>query len=90
MPEETTPQPGRESQIDRVVEWRRLAGSYPRATLAVAAAGGFWIGRRHGRELLRAASDFLSREMTRNVQGIFDGLTGEPERSPGATPKADA
>lgn len=93
MSEETSSRPDHGSPIDQFVdellpgelEWRRLAGDYPLATLAVAVAGGFWIGRQHGRALLRAASDFLSREMTRNVQGLFDGLAGEPGRSPRGT-----
>ena len=85
MHEESSAEDRSSSPIDRFIdellpedlEWRRLAGAYPLASLAVAAAGGFWIGRQHGPTLLRAASDLLSREMTNHVQGLFGSLSGD-------------
>lgn len=67
---------GRESAADRFVddlmpegvEWRRLVTTYPKSALAVAAAGGFLLGRRRGSALLAAASGFVVHEVGRNVE----------------------
>jgi hypothetical protein len=61
-----------ERVIDEVVpegvEWERLVRSYPLPALAVAAAGGFWLGLRHGRALVAALGAFASRQAARGVR----------------------
>jgi hypothetical protein len=49
------------------LEWERLVRSYPVPALALAAAGGFYLGLRHGSEILSALSGFLAAEVSRNV-----------------------
>jgi hypothetical protein len=60
-----------EGLIDDLVpeglEWERLVVRYPIPAMLVAAAGGFFIGRRHGREIVAALSAFVSSELSRNV-----------------------
>ena len=60
-----------EGLIDDLVpeglEWERLVVRYPIPAMLVAAAGGFFIGRRHGREIVAALSGFVSSELSRNV-----------------------
>lgn len=56
-------------------DWRRLVCAYPLPALAVAAAGGFLLGRRHGPALVAAATAFVTEEVTRNVHSLLqDGL----------------
>jgi hypothetical protein len=64
-----------EELIDELVpeglEWERLVVRYPIPALLVAAAGGFFIGRRHGREIVSALSAFVSSELSRNVNQLL-------------------
>ena len=50
------------------LDWRRLVRSYPLPAVALAAVGGFFLGQRHGEELLSAFRAFVDREVERNVQ----------------------
>ena len=53
------------------LEWERLVRSYPVPALAVAAAGGFYLGLRHGTVILAAVSSYLAAEVSRNVGEIL-------------------
>lgn len=72
-PEETL------SALDEVVDdllpadldWRRLVVTYPIPSLLVAAAGGFWLGRQRGPELVTALSSFVTDQVTRNVRAVL-------------------
>ncbi|MEM6797056.1 MAG: hypothetical protein AAF725_23980 [Acidobacteriota bacterium] len=57
-------------------EWRRVVITYPRVALAASLVGGFFIGRTQGLGLLAGISGFFVGEVTRNVQGFVDDLTG--------------
>lgn len=65
-----------EELIDEIVpegvDWQRLVMRYPIASLLVAAAGGFFLGRRHGPEVVGALSTFAAGEVSRNVGQLFD------------------
>jgi hypothetical protein len=65
-----------EELIDEIVpegvDWQRLVVRYPIASLLVAAAGGFLLGRRHGPEVVGALSAFAAGEVSRNVGHLFD------------------
>lgn len=65
-----------EELIDEIVpegvDWQRLVVRYPIASLLVAAAGGFFLGRRHGPEVVGALSAFAAGEVSRNVSHLFD------------------
>jgi hypothetical protein len=54
------------------VDWQRLVVRYPIPSLLVAAVGGFYVGRRHGVEILTAISGFFAAELSRNVTQLLD------------------
>jgi len=53
------------------LEWERLVRSYPVPAIALAAAGGFYLGLRHGPTILAAVSSYLVAEVSRNVGEIL-------------------
>jgi hypothetical protein len=57
--------------VPRQVEWRGCVTSYPKSALALAALGGFALGRARGREMLSALSVFAAEAVT---EGINDFL----------------
>jgi hypothetical protein len=54
------------------VDWQRLVVRYPIPSLLLAAAGGFYVGRRHGPEILKALSGIAAAEVSRNVSHLLD------------------
>ena len=64
-----------EEWIDELVpegiEWQRLVVRYPIPSMLVAAIGGFFVGRRHGPEILKALSGFAAAEVSRNVNQLL-------------------
>ena len=53
------------------LEWERLVRSYPVPALALAAIGGFYLGLRHGPEILSAVSGFVAAEVSKNVSELI-------------------
>ena len=57
--------------IDRVmppeVEWKSWVTSYPKSSLALAALGGFVLGRTRGREVLTSLSVFAAEALTEGI-----------------------
>jgi hypothetical protein len=53
------------------VDWQKLVVRYPLPSLLVAAAGGFFIGRRHGPEIVAALSSFVAGEVSRGVDQLL-------------------
>ena len=53
------------------VDWRQLVWSYPKSTLALAALGGYLLGRSHGRRLLSAASEYVGESATDGINEFF-------------------
>lgn len=53
------------------LEWERLVRTYPVPALVLAAVGGFFLGLRHGPQILSAASGFLAAEVSRNVSDLL-------------------
>ncbi len=49
------------------MDWRRLVCGYPTSALIISCLGGFFLGSRHGTEIVKAFSSFLSREVDRNI-----------------------
>ncbi len=49
------------------LDWRRLVSSYPIPVLVLSGLGGFFLGSRHGTEILSALSSFATREVDRNI-----------------------
>lgn len=66
---------GVEEILDEILpeslEWERLVRTYPVPALAVAAAGGFYLGLRHGTAILAAVSSYVAAEISRNVGEIL-------------------
>ena len=61
--------------IDRVVpsevEWRSCVTSYPKSSLALAALGGFVVGRSRGREILASLSVFAAETLTAGINDFL-------------------
>ncbi len=49
------------------LDWRRVVRSYPIPALLLSGLGGFFLGTRHGSEILSALSSFATREVDRNI-----------------------
>lgn len=58
--------------VPEEVDWQRLVVRYPIPSLLLAAAGGFYVGRRHGPEILKALSGIAAAEVSRNVSHVLD------------------
>jgi hypothetical protein len=54
------------------LDWQKLVVRYPIPALLAAAAGGFYVGRRHGLEILKALSGLAAAEVSRNVGQLLD------------------
>jgi len=55
------------------LDWRQLVCSYPIPALIVSGLGGFFLGRRHGADILDALSSFAAHEVDKNVSALFGG-----------------
>lgn len=71
--------PGLPNSADEVVDellgedmdWQHLVRTYPAPAVAVAVAGGAWLGYRHGRAILAAVTGFLASEAARRVNDFL-------------------
>jgi hypothetical protein len=65
-----------EELLDEIVpeglDWQRLVVRYPLSSLLVAAVGGFYVGRKHGPEILKALSGIAAAEVSRHVSHLVD------------------
>lgn len=73
--EETQHGSGLEAMLDEILpeglDWERLVRSYPLPALALAAAGGFWLGLRHGPAVMAAVSSYATAQVSKNVGELF-------------------
>ena len=53
------------------VDWRQLVWSYPKSTLALAAIGGYLLGRSRGTRLFAAATQYVGDSVTDGVNEFF-------------------
>jgi hypothetical protein len=53
------------------IDWRQLVWSYPKSTLALAALGGYLLGRSRGRKLFTAASEYVGDTVTDGFNEFF-------------------
>ncbi len=53
------------------LDWRRLVRSYPVPALVASGVAGFFLGSRHGAEILSALSGFATREVDRNISSFL-------------------
>ncbi len=60
------------------LDWRRLVCSYPVPALVLSGLGGFFLGSRHGTEILSALSNFAAREVDRNISSFLGDEASAP------------
>lgn len=53
------------------VDWRQLVWSYPKSALALAALGGYLLGRSRGRRLFTAATEYVGDTVTDGFNEFF-------------------
>jgi hypothetical protein len=53
------------------LDWERLVRDYPLPAIALAAVGGFLLGRSHGPAILAAISTFAAAEVAKNVGSLL-------------------
>lgn len=58
-------------------DWRAMVCSYPVPALAISAACGYVLGRRHGTAILEALGDFASSEVDRNISSFLGHDAGD-------------
>ncbi|MCB1032386.1 MAG: hypothetical protein KDD47_00955 [Acidobacteria bacterium] len=60
------------------VDWRGAVRRHPLPALALAALGGFFLGRRYGLQLLEDVSAYVAGELVDQLQGALEGgLSGD-------------
>ena len=53
------------------IDWRQLVWSYPKASLTLAALGGYLFGRSHGRKLVGGAARMVGDAVTDGFDEFF-------------------
>ncbi len=53
------------------LDWQRLVRSYPLPALALAAVGGFFLGRSRGPEIVSALAGFAADTLTESVNQLL-------------------
>jgi hypothetical protein len=53
------------------LDWEELVRAYPVPALALAALGGFLVGRAHGPAIVKAVSSFAAAEVAKNVSSLL-------------------
>jgi hypothetical protein len=53
------------------LDWQRLVREHPLPALAIAALGGYWLGRHHGKEVLSAVSAFAATAVSEQVNELL-------------------
>lgn len=71
--DETVPIPDQifDELLPQELDWRRLVVKYPLPALVVAVLGGFWLGRRHGPELVSAAAVYARDQVSATVNSFL-------------------
>lgn len=55
------------------LDWRGFVRAYPKTALALAALGGYLIGRRHGEEIVESVSSLAAETVTQQVTDRLGG-----------------
>jgi hypothetical protein len=53
------------------LDWEELVRKYPLSAVALAAVGGYLLGRSHGPAIVGAVSSFASAEVSKNVSALL-------------------
>jgi hypothetical protein len=57
--------------VPETLDWEGLVREYPLPAVALAALGGFLLGRSHGPAILAAVSSFAAAEVAKNVSSLL-------------------
>jgi hypothetical protein len=60
-----------DSVLPENLDWQRLVRDYPLPALAIAAIGGYWLGRTRGRAILGALTGFAAGAVTQAASDIL-------------------
>lgn len=60
-----------DSVLPASLDWQRLVRAYPLPALAVAAIGGYWLGRMRGPRILGALTAFAASSVTQAANDIL-------------------
>ena len=58
------------------LDWRRQVRRYPIPALVISGLAGFFLGSRHGAEIISALSSFATREVDRNISNFLGDDVG--------------
>lgn len=53
------------------LDWRTQVRRYPLPALVISGLAGFFLGSRHGAEILSALTDFATHEVDRNISSLL-------------------
>lgn len=60
------------------LDWRRQVRRYPIPALVISGLAGFFLGSRHGAEILSALSNFATGEVDRNISSFLGDDAARP------------
>ncbi len=60
------------------LDWRKQVRRYPMSALVISGLAGFFLGSRHGAEIISAMSGFASREVDRNISNFLGDDANRP------------
>ncbi len=60
------------------LDWRMQVRRYPISALVISGLAGFFLGSRHGAEIVSAMSGFASREVDRNISNFLGDDAARP------------
>jgi hypothetical protein len=58
--------------LPQSLDWRHLVQRYPRVTVALAAAAGFWVGRKKGGLVLAAVTSYVAAQFGDAIAELSD------------------
>ncbi len=58
------------------LDWRGQVRRYPMSALVISGLAGFFLGSRHGAEIISALSNFATREVDRNISSFLGDDAG--------------
>ena len=62
--------------LPEAVDWRHLVTKYPLASVAVAAAAGFWLARTKSEVVLAAAGSYLAATVGEAINEVGEAASG--------------
>ena len=57
--------------VPQEMDWRSIVGSYPKLSVTVVAAAGFWLGRTRGRAILAGVTGMVAETVNESINEFF-------------------